>query len=105
MVDIITPQNKKDLLSAVSWSIATQSHMEIVGGGSKATLGRPTQNAAILDMSAFNSIREYDPTELFIKAGWIDFVFFLNAGLYSLCLLYRSPRPRDSTRFRMPSCA
>ena len=69
MVDIITPQNKKDLLSAVSWSIATQSHMEIVGGGSKATLGRPTQNAAILDMSAFNSIREYDPTELFIKAG------------------------------------
>ena len=31
MVDIINPQNKKDLLSAVSWAIATQSHMEIVG--------------------------------------------------------------------------
>ena len=69
MVDIIKPQNKEDLKEAISWAASSQSILEVISGGSKRDLGRPIHSKATLDMTAFNGIIDYDPSELFFKAG------------------------------------
>ena len=43
--------------------------LDIRGGGSKAAIGWPDRAAAILDMTGFSGILDYDPAELVITLG------------------------------------
>jgi glycolate oxidase FAD binding subunit len=42
--------------------------LEIVGGGSKRALGRPTRTDHALDLGALRGIVDYDPAELVLTA-------------------------------------
>ena len=49
--------------------VAQGGKFEIIGGGTKHGLGRPSQAETVLDMSAFKSISLYEPGELVLEAG------------------------------------
>ena len=49
--------------------VAQGGKFEIIGGGTKHGLGRPSQAETVLDMSAFKSISLYEPEELVLEAG------------------------------------
>jgi glycolate oxidase FAD binding subunit len=63
------PTDDRQLGELVTWAMAEEQPLEIVGGGSKRALGRPLQVEHTLDLSAFTGIREYEPAELVLTAG------------------------------------
>lgn len=64
----IRPSDVPDLVETVSQAVATGQPFEIVGGGTKRTLGRPSVADHRLDLGAFDSVVDYDPSELVITA-------------------------------------
>lgn len=69
MEQALKPSTVKELVQTVEWALAGVHPLEIVGGGSKRSLGRPMQTERTLDLSAFSSIVEYQPQELVLTAG------------------------------------
>jgi len=65
----LVPQSLDELRDAVVGALAAQEPVEIVGGGSKRGLGRPSQTAHTLDLSRLSGISEYAPSELVLTAG------------------------------------
>jgi glycolate oxidase FAD binding subunit len=63
------PVDEKQLVDIVTAAVASEESLEIVGGGSKRNLGRPTQLPHTLDVAAFAGIRQYEPEELVLTAG------------------------------------
>ncbi|MGH6798925.1 MAG: FAD-binding protein, partial [Roseiarcus sp.] len=63
------PPDGRELASLVTWAAGEGEALEIVAGGSKRGLGRPTQLPHILDTAAFAGIRTYEPEELVLTAG------------------------------------
>jgi glycolate oxidase FAD binding subunit len=63
------PSTGQDVIDAVQQAIAAGRHLEIRGGGSKASFGAPDRRADLLDMTAFGSVIDYDPAELVLTAG------------------------------------
>ena len=63
------PTDDRQVADLVTWAMAEEQPLEIVGGGSKRALGRPLQVEHTLDLSAFAGIREYEPAELVLTAG------------------------------------
>ena len=63
------PADIDELRDAVAEVLAAEEPLEIVGGGSKRDLGRPTQAAHTLDLSRLSGIRDYAPSELVLTAG------------------------------------
>lgn len=63
------PTDEAQLAEAVATALAAGEPLEIVGGGSKRQLGRPTQLPHRLDLGAFSGIRSYEPAELVLTAG------------------------------------
>ena len=47
-------------------ALASEQPLEIVGHGSKRQIGQPMATNALLDMSALNAVRAYEPNELII---------------------------------------
>jgi len=68
MSDNHKPRDHKDIEAAVQWAIAGGKSLEIVGHGSKRTLGRSAQYDATLDLSELAGIILYEPQELILSA-------------------------------------
>ncbi|WP_417515676.1 FAD-binding protein [Minwuia sp.] len=63
------PLNEEHLRECVAHALGAGAPLEIVGLGTKRGLGRPSQAAGQLDMSAFAGIKFYEPEELVMSAG------------------------------------
>jgi glycolate oxidase FAD binding subunit len=63
------PTDIGDLTEIVIEAAAAGQRLEIRGGGGKAAFGCDRLGASILDMRAFNTIFDYDPAELTLRAG------------------------------------
>ena len=59
----------KQVADVVTWAAAEEQPLEIVGGGSKQGLGRPTQVEHKLDVSSMAGISVYEPGELVLTAA------------------------------------
>ena len=70
-LDILKPNNEKDLQEIIKYCYKKDLPIEIVGTGTKSKIGKKLQCAKILDMSNISGIIEYKPEELYItvKAG------------------------------------
>ena len=68
MSDALCPKNNQEVLEAVAWAAAEETPLEIVGHGTKRALGRPTQTAHTLDLSALSGITLFEPEELVLSA-------------------------------------
>jgi glycolate oxidase FAD binding subunit len=66
--DPIKPRDIKDVEAAVQWALAEAKTLEIVGHGSKRSLGRPAQTDATLDLSGLAGVTLYEPEELVLSA-------------------------------------
>lgn len=69
MTEQTTPKNEKQLVELITWAIQTDGRLELVGLGSKRSLGRPLATNHAVDMSAFSGISLYEPDELVLTAG------------------------------------
>jgi glycolate oxidase FAD binding subunit len=68
MPDTLKPQDHKQVEAAVRWALAEGKPLEIVGGGSKRALGRPSQTDHTLELSALSGVTLYEPEELVLSA-------------------------------------
>lgn len=68
MTDALKPRDAKDVENAVQWALAESKALEIVGRGSKRTLGRPSQTDVTLDLSGLSGVTLYEPEELVLSA-------------------------------------
>jgi glycolate oxidase FAD binding subunit len=62
-----SPKDTNELAQTISESNTVGRRLEIVGGGTKRSLGDPVTADAVLDMSSFTGIDFYEPEELVIK--------------------------------------
>jgi len=65
-VDILKVRDAKDVEQAVRAAIAGEQPLEIIGHGSKRLIGQPMTTNAVLDLSALNAVKSYEPNELII---------------------------------------
>ncbi len=63
------PRDAKDVEGAVQWALAHRKSLEIVGHGTKRSLGRPAQVDATLDLAGLAGVTLYEPEELVLSAG------------------------------------
>lgn len=68
MVDVLKMRGAEDVAEAVTWALANDKRLEIVGRGSKRDLGRATQTDTTLDLSGLTGITLYEPEELVLSA-------------------------------------
>jgi glycolate oxidase FAD binding subunit len=64
--DILKARDAADVEQAVRAAIASEQPLEIIGHGSKRTVGHPMATNALLDLSALNAVKSYEPNELII---------------------------------------
>jgi glycolate oxidase FAD binding subunit len=65
-VDILKVRDAKDVEQAVRAAIASEQPLEIIGRGTKRIVGQPMATNALLDLSALNAVKSYEPNELII---------------------------------------
>ncbi len=65
---VLAPADAADTREIVEQAAALRQSLEIVAGGSKRRLGRPTACDAVLDVSALSGVIDYDPAELVLTA-------------------------------------
>ncbi len=65
-VDILKVRDARDVEQAVRAAIAGEQPLEIIGHGSKRMIGQPMATNALLDLSALNAVKSYEPNELII---------------------------------------
>jgi glycolate oxidase FAD binding subunit len=65
-VDILKVNDAHDVEQAVRAAIASEQPLEIIGHGSKRGIGQPMATNAVLDLSALNAVKSYEPNELII---------------------------------------
>ncbi len=65
---VFQPADVQELQELVARAAAETASLEIVAGGSKRRLGRPTQTDHTLDLARLNGIIDYDPPELVLTA-------------------------------------
>jgi glycolate oxidase FAD binding subunit len=63
----LRPESIDALVQVISEAHAVSRRLEIIGGGTKRTLGDPVAADAVLDMSGLAGIDFYEPEELVIK--------------------------------------
>jgi glycolate oxidase FAD binding subunit len=68
MSDHLKPADAKAVEQAVQWVLSEGKTIEIVGAGSKQSIGRPTQTDVTLDLSGLTGITLYEPEELVLSA-------------------------------------
>src|SRR5258708_22333713 len=68
MVDTVGGGDGRDAEGAVQWAVGENKSLEIVGRGTKRTLGRPAQSDATLDLSGLSGVTLYEPEELVLSA-------------------------------------
>jgi len=62
------PENASQTLDVISWALANNNPLEIQGGGSKQSIGHPTQVHATLSLAGLTGITLYEPEELILSA-------------------------------------
>ncbi len=65
-MDILKVRDAKDVEQAVRAAIASEQPLEIVGHGTKRMVGQTMATNALLDVSALNAVKSYEPNELII---------------------------------------
>ena len=65
-MDILKVRDAKDVEAVVRAAIASEQPLEIVGHGSRRTVGQPMATNALLELSALNAVTAYEPNELII---------------------------------------
>ena len=63
-----TPSNEQDAGAIVAEAAARRAPLSLVGGGTKADIGRPAQTAATLSAAALTGVTLYEPSEMVIGA-------------------------------------
>jgi glycolate oxidase FAD binding subunit len=65
-VDILKVRDAGDVEQVVRAAIASEQPLEIIGHGTKRMAGQPMATNALLDLSALNAVKSYEPNELII---------------------------------------
>jgi glycolate oxidase FAD binding subunit len=65
-VDTLKVRDADDVEQAVRAAIAGEQLLEIIGHGSKRQIGQVMATNALLDLSALNAVKSYEPNELII---------------------------------------
>src|SRR5271167_3269518 len=68
MTDNLKPRDSAEVEQAVNWALAGGKTLEIVGRGSKRSIGRAAQWDATLDLSGLSGVTLYEPAELVLSA-------------------------------------
>jgi glycolate oxidase FAD binding subunit len=65
-VDTLRVRDAKDVEEVVRAAIANEQPIEIIGHGSKRSIGHAMATNAVLDLSALNAVTSYEPNELIV---------------------------------------
>ena len=65
-MDILKVRDASDVEQAVRAAIASEQPLEIIGHGTKRMVVQPMATNALLDLSALNAVKSYEPNELII---------------------------------------
>ncbi len=68
MADTLKPRDAKEVEEAVCWALGNDKPLELVGQGTKRTVGRPSQTDLTLDLSSLTGVTLYEPAELVLSA-------------------------------------
>jgi len=68
MSEIYYPENDAHIGELITWAVAEDASLSIVGRNTKRTLGRPVQADRVLDLSKLSGITLYEPEELILQA-------------------------------------
>jgi glycolate dehydrogenase FAD-binding subunit len=68
MTDVLKPRDAKEVEDAVRWALSEEKPLEVMGQGSKRTIGRPSQTDLTLDLSGISGVTLYEPAELVLSA-------------------------------------
>src|SRR3954451_3157430 len=63
-----TPSTEQDAATIVTEAVARRTPLSLVGGGTKADVGRPAQTAATLSAAGLTGVTLYEPAEMVIGA-------------------------------------
>src|SRR3954451_1102815 len=63
-----TPSTEQDAATIVTEAVARRTPLSLVGGGTKADVGRPAQTAATLSSAGLTGVTLYEPAEMVIGA-------------------------------------
>src|SRR3954453_4963369 len=63
-----TPSTEQDAGAIVTEAAARRTPLNLVGGGTKADIGRPAQTAATLSSAGLTGVTLYEPAEMVIGA-------------------------------------
>src|SRR5258708_29549576 len=66
MTEAIAPRDAKELRQAVEWALNDGVTLDVRGGGSKLSLGKPMRCDQVLDLSGLSGIVDYAPEELVV---------------------------------------
>jgi glycolate oxidase FAD binding subunit len=66
LVDTLKVRDAADVEQVVRSAIASEQPLEIIGHGSKRSVGQPMATNALLDLSALNAVTAYEPNELIV---------------------------------------
>ncbi len=65
---VFTPSTQNEAIAAIQWAAAEEAPLELVGQGSKSSIGRPSQSEHTLDLSRLTGVTLYEPAELVLSA-------------------------------------
>jgi glycolate oxidase FAD binding subunit len=65
-VDTLKVRDAADVEEVVRSALASEQPLEVIGHGSKRLIGQPMATNALLDLSALNAVKAYEPNELII---------------------------------------
>jgi glycolate oxidase FAD binding subunit len=68
MVYAFKPSDAAEVEAAIQWALAGRHAFEVVGRGTKRTIGRAAQWDATLDLSGLSGVTLYEPEELVLSA-------------------------------------
>ena len=68
MADGFKARDVKDVEATIQWALGNHKSLEIVGHGTKRTIGRPAQVDATLDLAGLAGVTLYEPEELVLSA-------------------------------------
>src|SRR5450759_154749 len=68
MTDVLKPRDAKEVEEAVRWALGNDKALEVVGQGTKRSIGRPSQTDLTLDPTGLSGVTLYEPEELVLSA-------------------------------------
>ncbi len=69
MAEDLQPTDAGQVTEMLAWAAGSKKTVELVGGGSKAALGRVVETDYRLHLSALDGVNLYEPEELVLRAG------------------------------------